>query len=529
VSDKAGLLPFARALAERGVALVSTGGTRRALAEAGLSVEDVSDLTGFPELMDGRVKTLHPAVHGGLLGVRANPEHQAAMLAHGIAPIDLLVVNLYPFEAAVVAGAAFEACVEEIDIGGPAMIRAAAKNHRDVAVVVDPGDYGTVLADLDAHGGAVTATLRRRLAQKAFARTASYDAAISNWLADAVEETTPAFRALGGILAEPLRYGENPHQTAAFYRTPERRPGVATARQVQGKELSYNNIADIDAAYECVAEFDPARTAAVAIVKHANPCGVAEGETLLDAYERALACDPVSAFGGIVAFNRPLDGHAARRVVEIFTEAIVAPDATEEARRNRRHPQGPAPAPRRRPPDPRRPGLQLRTVAGGFLAQGRDDRRGRRHGPAGSSPGAPRPSGSSRTSASPSGSPSTSSRTRSSTPRTAGPSASAPARCRGWLPPASPPGRRTEPRRRPGSPRASPRARSWPPTPSSPSPTAFSPRRKRARRAAIQPGGSVRDEEVIRAADEAGLAMVFTGRSALPALRTGARSAAGHC
>jgi phosphoribosylaminoimidazolecarboxamide formyltransferase/IMP cyclohydrolase len=372
VSDKAGLLPFARALAERGVALVSTGGTRRALAEAGLSVEDVSDLTGFPELMDGRVKTLHPAVHGGLLGVRANPEHQAAMLAHGIAPIDLLVVNLYPFEAAVSAGASFESCVEEIDVGGPAMIRAAAKNHRDVAVVVDPGDYGKVLADLDAHGGAVTAALRRRLAQKAFARTASYDAAISNWLADAVEETTPAFRALGGSLAELLRYGENPHQSAAFYRTSDGRPGVASARQVQGKQLSYNNIADIDAAYECVAEFDPSRTAAVAIVKHANPCGVAEGETLLDAYERALACDPVSAFGGIVAFNRPLDGDAARRVVEIFTEAIVAPDATEEAVAIVATRKGLRLLLAGGLPDPRRPGLQLRTVAGGFLVQGRD-------------------------------------------------------------------------------------------------------------------------------------------------------------
>ena len=372
VSDKAGLLPFARALAECGVALVSTGGTRRALAEAGLSVEDVSDLTGFPELMDGRVKTLHPAVHGGLLGVRANPEHQAAMLAHGIAPIDLLVVNLYPFEAAVVAGAAFVSCVEEIDIGGPAMIRAAAKNHADVAVVVDPGDYEAVLADLDAHAGAVTATLRRHLAQKAFACTAAYDAAISNWLANAVGETAPAFRALGGALAERLRYGENPHQTAAFYRTPESRPGVATARQVQGKQLSYNNIADCDAAYECVAEFDPGRTAAVVIVKHANPCGVAEGETLLDAYERALACDQASAFGGIVALNHPLDGDAARRIVEIFIEAIIAPGATEEALGILASRKGLRLLLADGLPDPRRPGLQLRTVAGGFLAQGRD-------------------------------------------------------------------------------------------------------------------------------------------------------------
>jgi phosphoribosylaminoimidazolecarboxamide formyltransferase/IMP cyclohydrolase len=373
VSDKTGLVAFACALSERGVALVSTGGTHKALADAGLSVQEVSDLTGFPEMMDGRIKTLHPAVHGGLLGVRANPEHQAAMLAHGIAPIDLLVVNLYPFEATVAAGKSFEDCIENIDIGGPAMIRAAAKNHRDVAVVVDGADYDAVLADLDAHGGALTLTLRRRLAQKAYARTAAYDAAISNWLAVQIGEQTPAYRAVGGALAEPMRYGENPHQWAAFYRTPEQRPGVATARQAQGKQLSYNNINDTDAAYECVAEFDPERTAAVAIIKHANPCGVAEGETLLEAYDKALRCDPVSAFGGIVALNRPLDADAARKIVEIFTEVIIAPDASEEAvaiigaKKNLRLLLAGA------LPDPRQPGFGLRTVAGGFLAQARDN------------------------------------------------------------------------------------------------------------------------------------------------------------
>jgi phosphoribosylaminoimidazolecarboxamide formyltransferase/IMP cyclohydrolase len=373
VSDKTGLLPFARALAERGVALVSTGGTRRALAEAGLVVEDVSDLTGFPEMMDGRVKTLHPGVHGGLLAVRANPEHQAAMLAHGIAAIDLLVVNLYPFEETVAAGRPFDDCIENIDIGGPAMIRAAAKNHGDVAVVVDLADYDAVLADLDAHAGSISLELRRRLAQKAYARTASYDAAISNWLAGELGETTPRFRALGGILAEPLRYGENPHQPAGFYRTPERRPGVATARQVQGKQLSYNNINDTDAAYECVAEFDPERAAAVAIIKHANPCGVAEGDSLAEAYDKALRCDPTSAFGGIVALNRPLDADAARRIVDIFTEVIIAPDASEEAvaivaaKKNLRLLLAGG------LPDPRAPGLSLRTVSGGFLAQARDN------------------------------------------------------------------------------------------------------------------------------------------------------------
>jgi phosphoribosylaminoimidazolecarboxamide formyltransferase/IMP cyclohydrolase len=372
VSDKSGLTDFARALAARGVELVSTGGTRAALAEAGLPVRDVAELTGFPEMMDGRVKTLHPGVHGGLLAVRANPEHQAAMLAHGIGEIDLLVVNLYPFEATVAAGKPHEDCVENIDIGGPAMIRAAAKNHMDVAVVVDVADYATVLADLDAHKGEVTLTLRRRLAQKAYARTAAYDAAISNWLAGEIGESQPAWRAVGGPLVEALRYGENPHQQAALYALPITRPGVVGARQVQGKQLSFNNINDTDAAFECVAEFDPTRTAACVIVKHANPCGVAEGGTLAEAYAKALACDPVSAFGGIVAVNRPLDADAARRIVEIFTEVIIAPDASDEAialiaaKKNLRLLLTGG------LPDPRQPGLTVRSVAGGLLVQNRD-------------------------------------------------------------------------------------------------------------------------------------------------------------
>ncbi|MEH3146977.1 MAG: bifunctional phosphoribosylaminoimidazolecarboxamide formyltransferase/IMP cyclohydrolase [Methylobacterium frigidaeris] len=375
VSDKTGLVDFARALSRRGIALVSTGGTHRALTDAGLTVTEVSDLTGFPEMMDGRVKTLHPGVHGGLLAIRDNPEHQAAMLAHGIQAIDLLVVNLYPFEATLAAGRPPEECIENIDIGGPAMIRAASKNHADVAVVVDVADYAAVLADLDAHDGAIALATRRRLAQKAFARTASYDAAIANWLATQTESTgeAPAFRALGGTLVQGLRYGENPHQSAAFYRLAgTARPGVATARQLQGKELSYNNLNDTDAAYECVSEFDPARAAAVVIVKHANPCGVAEGESLLDAYERALRCDPVSAFGGIVALNRPLDAEAARRIVEIFTEVIIAPDASDEARaivaakKNLRLLLTGGVA------DPRAAGEVWRTVAGGILVQSRD-------------------------------------------------------------------------------------------------------------------------------------------------------------
>jgi phosphoribosylaminoimidazolecarboxamide formyltransferase/IMP cyclohydrolase len=349
VSDKSGLIEFARALAGYGIDLVSTGGTAKAIAAAGLKVTDVSELTGFPEMMDGRVKTLHPKVHGGLLAIRDNAEHKQAMKSHGIAPIDLLVVNLYPFEATVDKGAGFEECIENIDIGGPAMIRAAAKNHDDVAVVVEPQDYPAVLEELAASKGATTLRLRRRLAAKAYARTGAYDAAISNWFAAQLEADAPDYRAFGGRLIQALRYGENPHQTAAFYRMPDRRPGVATARQVQGRELSYNNINDTDAAYECIAEFEAARTAACVIVKHANPCGVAEGADLVNAYRKALACDSTSAYGGIVALNRTLDAEAARAITEIFTEVIIAPDATEEAiaivaaRRNLRLFIGPEP------------------------------------------------------------------------------------------------------------------------------------------------------------------------------------------
>ena len=373
VSDKTGLIEFATALAGHGVELVSTGGTAKAIAAAGLKVRDVSELTGFPEMMDGRVKTLHPKVHGGLLAIRDNAEHAKAMTDHGIAPIDLLVVNLYPFEATVEKGAPFEDCIENIDIGGPAMIRAAAKNHDDVAVVVEAQDYQAVLDELAANQGATTLALRRRLAAKAYARTAAYDAAISNWFALQNNTDAPDYRALGGRLVQPLRYGENPHQSAAFYRTPEQRFGVATARQVQGKELSYNNINDTDAAYECVAEFDARRTAAVAIIKHANPCGVAEGPDLVSAYRKALACDSTSAFGGIVALNRPLDAEAARAITEIFTEVIIAPDASEEAisivaaKKNLRLLLAGG------LPDPRARGLTAKTVAGGLLVQGRDN------------------------------------------------------------------------------------------------------------------------------------------------------------
>ncbi len=373
VSDKTGLLDFARSLIASDVELISTGGTRKQLAEAGLPVRDISDLTGFPELLDGRVKTLHPKVHGGLLAIRENPEHEAAMLAHGIAPIDLLVVNLYPFEATIGKGAAFAECIENIDIGGPAMIRAAAKNYDDVAVVVDVDDYAKIVDELAKHSGSTTRALRQWLAQKAFARTATYDATISNWLANAINVETPTYRAFGGKLALSLRYGENPHQAAAFYATADRRPGVATARQLQGKDLSYNNVNDTDAAFELISEFDPAQTAAVAIIKHANPCGVAEATNVALAYERALRCDPVSAFGGIVAINRKLDAAAAAEIVKIFTEVIIAPDADDEAIKLIATKKNLRLLITGGLPDPRAPGLNFRPIAGGLLVQTRDN------------------------------------------------------------------------------------------------------------------------------------------------------------
>ncbi|KQZ14842.1 phosphoribosylaminoimidazolecarboxamide formyltransferase [Mesorhizobium sp. Root554] len=373
VSDKNGLVEFARALVKAGVELISTGGTSKAIAEAGLAVRDVSDITGFPEIMDGRVKTLHPSVHGALLGVRDDPEHAAAMRQHHIEPIDLVVVNLYPFEEVRRSGAGYAATVENIDIGGPAMVRASAKNHAYVAIVTDPDDYGAVLNALEMNTGSLSLDFRKKLAAKAFARTAAYDAAISEWFAETLEIEHPAWRAFGGRLESVMRYGENPHQSAGFYVTGEKRPGVATARQVQGKQLSYNNINDTDAAFELAGEFDPEKSAAVAIIKHANPCGVGEGATLREAYLKALACDPTSAFGGIVAVNRALDAEAAEEIVKTFTEVIIAPEASEEAARIVAAKKNLRLLIAGGLPDPRAAAQTVKSVAGGLLVQGRDN------------------------------------------------------------------------------------------------------------------------------------------------------------
>jgi phosphoribosylaminoimidazolecarboxamide formyltransferase/IMP cyclohydrolase len=368
LSDKTGLEAAARALHARGVELVSTGGTRAAIAAAGVPVRDVSELTGFPEMMDGRVKTLHPKVHGALLGYRDAPDHAAAMAEHGIEPIDLVWIDLYPFEKTVASGGGFEAAIENVDIGGPAMIRSSAKNHGYVAVVTDADGLQEVLTALETSGGTDLA-LRKHLAARAFARTAAYDSAVSGWFAGQLGEAAPARKAIAGELVQTMRYGENPHQAAAFYRTAEARPGVATARQLQGKELSYNNVADTDAAYELVAEFaDPA----CVIVKHANPCGVAVGRSPEEAYRRALECDPVSAFGGVVAVNRRLDLATARKIVELFTEVVIAPGVDADAaelfagKKNLRLLDGSG------LPDPLSRGEVFRSVAGGFLVQTRD-------------------------------------------------------------------------------------------------------------------------------------------------------------
>ncbi len=374
VSDKTDIDKLARALADIGVEILSTGGSAKAIADAGLPVTEVADHTGFPEMMDGRVKTLHPKIHGGLLALRGDDGHQAAMAEHDIPPIDLVAVNLYPFEATVAKGADFAEAIENIDIGGPAMIRSAAKNHGAVVVLTDPADYGEVIDALAANDGATGLDLRRGLAAKAYARTAAYDTAIATWFAGELEEPYPARFGFTGEHAETLRYGENPHQTAAFYRTASTRPGVATATQIQGKALSYNNLNDTDAAVELVAEFDPV-TPALAIIKHANPCGVAVAPTLAEAFDKAFKCDPVSPFGGIFAVNRTLDKATAEKIGAIFSEVIIAPDADADAREVLAAKKNLRLLLTGGLPDPAAPGRMIKHLAGGFLVQDRDNGR----------------------------------------------------------------------------------------------------------------------------------------------------------
>ena len=374
VSDKTGLVELGQALAARGVELVSTGGTAKALRDAGLAVKDISDLTGFPEMMDGRVKTLHPKVHGGLLAVRDNPEHAAAMLEHDIGAIDLVVVNLYPFVQTVMKGAGRDEIIENIDIGGPSMVRSAAKNHAFVTILGDPADYSAFLTEFSEKDGATGSTFRKLMAARAFSATAAYDAMISQWFAFADQQQFfPEMLAINGKRVAELRYGENPHQRAALYvPVGPHGKGIAQALQVQGKELSYNNYADADAALELVAEFrgqDPA----VVIVKHANPCGVAQGASLLEAWTGALQCDDVSAFGGIVAVNQTLDEATAEAICAIFTEVVVAPDADAGARAVFARKKNLRLLLTGALPDPRRPGMQIKPITGGLLAQSRDN------------------------------------------------------------------------------------------------------------------------------------------------------------
>ncbi|TDI62730.1 MAG: bifunctional phosphoribosylaminoimidazolecarboxamide formyltransferase/IMP cyclohydrolase [Alphaproteobacteria bacterium] len=371
VSDKSGLVEFGQFLAGQGVEILSTGGSAKMLADAGVPVTEVADYTGFPEMMDGRVKTLHPKIHGGLLGLR--DKHADAMAEHNIGAIDLLVVNLYPFEETVDSGADFDICIENIDIGGPAMIRSAAKNHLYVTVIVEAQDYAAVQQAMTDNAGATTPELRRELAAKAYARTGSYDSAISSWFAGQLGQTFPDRLNVTAQRQETLRYGENPHQDAAFYTTRNPRIGIATAEQVQGKALSYNNLNDTDAAFELVAEFDPAQTAAIAIIKHANPCGVATGESLVEAYKKALMCDPVSAFGGIIALNGTLDGPTAEEICKIFTEVIIAPNADDEAKEILSAKKNLRLLLTGGLPPAHADGMTMKSVAGGYLLQGRDN------------------------------------------------------------------------------------------------------------------------------------------------------------
>ena len=370
VSDKTGLVEFATELARHKVRLLSTGGSAKVLKEAGLAVTEVSDHTGFPEIMDGRVKTLHPTIHGGILANRENEKHRMAMESHDIAPIDMVVVNLYPFVETLASGADYDTCIENIDIGGPAMIRAAAKNHSYVTVVTDPGEYASVIKDMDGNEGQTSLKLRQFLAREAYARTSAYDSAISNWLTSEQGQPWPKRFTQAGRRKQVLRYGENPHQEAALYATGTKRAGVVTAEQIQGKELSFNNINDADAAFELVSEFDKP---AIVIVKHANPCGVAQADSLIEAWQPALDCDPVSAFGGIVALNRCLEANLAEKLTELFLEVIITPEISDEAKAVLADKKNVRVLVTGGMPDPAEASMTWRTLSGGILAQSRDN------------------------------------------------------------------------------------------------------------------------------------------------------------
>lgn len=371
VTDKSGLVSFAKKLAARNVEILSTGGSAAMLRKEGIPVVEVGDYTGFPEMMDGRVKTLHPRIHGGILQRRDLKSHQDEATKHNIPSIDLVVVNLYQFRQTVAKGADFETCIENIDIGGPAMVRSAAKNHASVAVVTSPSQYDAVLAEMEGNNGGTSLAFRKKLAAAAFAHTADYDSAVSTWFAAQVGDDYPDSLTLAASKQQALRYGENPHQTAAFYVYNRDIPGVASAIQIQGKELSYNNIGDTDAAFELVSEFT--ESPAVAIIKHANPCGVATGPDLVTAYRQAFACDTVSPFGGIIACNRPLDGAVAKAITEIFSEVVIAPDMDDEAKEIFAAKKNLRVLLTRGMMDTRAAGKIVKSVNGGFLLQTRDN------------------------------------------------------------------------------------------------------------------------------------------------------------
>jgi phosphoribosylaminoimidazolecarboxamide formyltransferase/IMP cyclohydrolase len=373
VSDKKGIVKFASALNDAGIKIISTGGTFSELKKANIDVKDVSSVTSFPEILDGRVKTLHPKIHGGLLNIRSNKDHQKTINEQEIENIDLLIVNLYPFEDTVKNKSDYKTCIENIDIGGPAMIRAAAKNHESVGVIVDPEDYDEIINEINDNDLSLTKETLKRLALKAFARTAAYDSTISNWLSNELDMPLDKYKSIGGLEHQNLRYGENPHQKAKFYNDGSNVCGLITANQIQGKELSYNNINDTNAAFELVSEFDPNLKPAVAIIKHANPCGVATGDSLNSAYQNALRCDSVSAFGGIIALNQKLDGETAKEISEIFTEVIIAPSISDEAKNILSSKKNLRVLITGGLADPEKSGVMIKSVAGGFLAQTKDN------------------------------------------------------------------------------------------------------------------------------------------------------------